>query len=88
MITVSVRVHPGTSRDEVAIQEEGVLDVRLRARTVEGKANDALVAVLAERVGLRSRQVTIARGARARHKRLEVDLPSWAALRDILERPA
>ena len=52
-ITVAVRVHPGASREAIALLPDGSLDVRLRARPVEGQANDRLIELLAERLGLR-----------------------------------
>ncbi len=76
MVAVAVRVQPGASRDEVIGWEAGVLRVRLRARAVEGKANKALMEFLAERLGLRPRQISLIRGERSREKLVEVDLPS------------
>ena len=46
MILVAVRVHPGASRDMVTLVDDA-LDVQLLARAVEGKANRALVRVIA-----------------------------------------
>jgi len=76
LVAVAVRVQPGASRDEVIGWEAGVLRVRLRARAVEGKANKALMEFLAERLGLRPRQISLIRGERSREKLVEVDLPS------------
>ena len=70
--TFDVRVLPGASRDEVAGVEDGVLKVRLRARPVEGQANEALLRFLAERLGVRQRQVTLLRGQTARRKAVAV----------------
>ena len=80
MILVSVRVHPGASREGLQLLPDGTLDARLRARPVEGKANQALVRLLATRLGLRARDVRIAGGARARRKLVEVALPTVAEL--------
>ncbi len=76
VIVVSVRVHPGASREAVVMLEDGSLDVRVRARAVEGKANEGVVEVLADRLGLRKRDVRIATGARSRQKVVELELPS------------
>ena len=87
MITLGVRVHPGAAGDAVAVLEDGTLDVRVRARAVEGKANDALVRLLAARSGLRRRGVRLASGARSRRKLVQLDLGSMAELRARLDRP-
>ena len=76
MISLEVQVHPGASREAVRLLEDGTLDVRLRARPVESRANEALVRLLAERLGLRQREVRIARGGRSRRKLIEVELAS------------
>jgi uncharacterized protein (TIGR00251 family) len=85
MILLPVRVHPGASRDALHLLDNGILDVRLRARAVEGKANQALVTLLAAWLRLPSREVRIARGERARQKLVEVELPSLEQLRARLE---
>jgi uncharacterized protein YggU (UPF0235/DUF167 family) len=65
-----------------------VLEVRVRARPVEGAATSAAERVLADALGLRPRQVRVVRGATSRDKLVEVadppaDLPArWATLLD------
>ena len=46
--------------------------VRLSAPPVEGAANDALIAFLAERLGLARRDVRIVSGERGRQKRVSI----------------
>ena len=51
----------------------GALLVRLAAPPVEGAANDALIAFLAERLGCPRRHVTIAAGELSRDKRVRIE---------------
>lgn len=81
MLTVSLRVHPGASREGILLLPDGSLDVRLRARAVEGQANERLVEVLADRLGLRRRDVEIVSGHRSRQKRVRISLASFDELR-------
>ena len=76
MIAVTVQVHPGASREVVRLLADGSLDVRLRARPGEGQANASLIALLAERLGLRRREVTIVSGPRSRQKVVQLGLDS------------
>jgi uncharacterized protein (TIGR00251 family) len=76
MIAVSVRVHPGASREAVTLLPDGSLDVRLRARAIEGQANAGLLVLLAERLGLRRRDVEIASGLHSRQKVIRIALSS------------
>lgn len=69
---VAVRVHPGARRATVGRAADGSLRVAVTAPAVDGKANDALVAVLAEAFGVRRRDVTVLSGERARHKRVRI----------------
>ena len=75
-ITVTVRVHPGASREAIALLPDGSLDVRLRARPVEGQANDRLIGLLAERLGLRKRDVAVVSGVRSRQKVVRIGVAS------------
>lgn len=70
-LLVPVRVFPRSNRNELTIEADG-LRVRLTAPPVEGAANEALIALLAERLGLPKRAVRVARGAAGRQKLLEI----------------
>jgi uncharacterized protein (TIGR00251 family) len=84
VILLAVRVHPGASREAVTMLDDGSVDVRLRARPIEGKANATLAALLAKRLGLPKRDVQVARGERSRQKLVEVALPSLQVVRERL----
>ena len=75
-ITIGVRVHPGASREEVALLPDGSLDVKLRARPVEGQANERLIELLAVRLGVRKRDVTLVSGVRSRQKVVRIGVSS------------
>jgi len=68
-----VRVVPRAKQHAVGGVEDGVLSVRLAAPPVEGKANEALRAFLAERLGVRRSAVRIEVGERSRHKIVSVE---------------
>jgi hypothetical protein len=60
---------------------DGRRKVRIAAPPIEGRANDALVAFVAESLDLPQRAVRLVRGAAGRDKVVEVDLET-----DELER--
>ena len=68
-----VRLQPRASRDEIAGVLDGALRVRLHAPPVDGAANDALVAFLAERLSVPRRGVRIVTGATSRMKTIEIE---------------
>lgn len=66
---VAVRVLPRAARNAIdGVTEAGALRVRLTAPPVEGAANAALVALLADALDLPKRAVTIVRGEHGREK--------------------
>lgn len=66
---LTVRVVPRAGRTGIeGVAEDGVLRVRLAAPPVEGAANGALVALLADVLGVPKRGVVIVRGSRSRAK--------------------
>lgn len=67
-VQLSVRVVACAARTTLDGVVAGALRVRLAAPPVEGAANRALVAFLAELLDLPKRDVTIARGERGRQK--------------------
>jgi hypothetical protein len=68
-----VRLQPRASRNEIAGTLDGVLRVRLHAPPVDGAANEALVAFLAERLAVPRRGIRIVTGATSRTKLIEVE---------------
>jgi uncharacterized protein (TIGR00251 family) len=70
---ITVRVTPRASRDEITGWQDGALRVRLRAPPVEGRANEALRRLLAERLGVALSAVTIVSGETARAKRVRIE---------------
>ena len=71
-LILSVRVQPGAKADAVMGVAEGVLRIRLKAPAIEGRANEALCAFLAERLGTSKSQVEILKGQAGRLKQVRV----------------
>lgn len=65
-----IHVVPRASKSEICGLQGEALKVRLQAPPVDGKANKALCAFLAEALGIPVRGVTLATGATGRHKTL------------------
>ncbi len=71
-LMVPVRVLPRSRRNDLALEADG-LRIHLTAPPVEGKANEALIALLAGCLGVPQRQVLVARGATGRQKILAIE---------------
>jgi uncharacterized protein (TIGR00251 family) len=69
---IDLRVHPRASRSAVEGLHGDRLRVRLQAPPVDGRANDALVALLAETFGVPRSRIRIERGLSGRDKRVRI----------------
>ena len=86
MARIELRVTPRARRNALGgFDAEGRLSVRLAAPPVEGRANAALVAFLAEILGIPGRRITIVRGETARVKLVEVEGMTDLEFRSLLE---
>jgi uncharacterized protein len=68
-----LRVIPRARRTEISGRRGDAILVRLAAPPVDGAANDALIAFLAERLAIPRRQIALARGATTRDKTVAID---------------
>ena len=71
-LVVAIRVTPRGGRDAIAAGTDEHLAARLAAAPVDGKANAALIALVAKSFGVAKRDVTLIGGDTARLKRLHV----------------
>jgi len=72
-LLLEVKAVPGASRDGVAGRLGDRLKVRVSAPPEDGKANEAICAVVAARLGLRPRQVTVQSGRSSTEKSLRIE---------------
>lgn len=74
MPTLTIHVKPGSTKGPLVAQTgEHEFTVFLRERAVDGRANEALVRVLAEHFGVAKSRVQIVRGHASRMKVVAVD---------------
>jgi uncharacterized protein (TIGR00251 family) len=66
-------VQPRASKNEFAGLHDGCLKLRITAPPVEGAANEALVRLVADALGLPRRNVSVVAGSTGRRKILEID---------------
>lgn len=69
---IFVDVKPGSKREGVLKIDGAHFVVRLRARPIEGKANDALIRALAGHFQISPSRITIVSGMRSKNKVIEL----------------
>jgi len=70
---IAVRVYPNAARNEVVGFVGELLQVRVSAPPVKGKANEELIAFLSKVLGISKSKIGIIRGHTARNKVIAID---------------
>ena len=76
-VKLTIRVKPGASRSAVGggYGDPPVLVVAVHAQPADGKANEAVVAALADALGVKPRHVRVASGQTSRTKQIVINSP-------------
>lgn len=69
---LTLHIQPGAKKSEVVGAHGDALKIRLAAPPVDGRANEALIAFLAARLGLPKSSLTLKSGQSSRRKRIAV----------------
>jgi hypothetical protein len=67
-----VRVHPGARANAVTGTHDGALKISLTSPPTDGRANEALIAYLAERLRIPRARIALLTGATSRSKTLRI----------------
>ena len=70
--TLAIRVHPGAKRKKVTGIQAGAIKIAFTAPPVDGKANEALIAFLAEALRLPRGRIDIVAGVASRTKTIRI----------------
>jgi uncharacterized protein (TIGR00251 family) len=71
-IRFSVRVHPRAKKNAIAGEVGDALKISLTAPPVEGRANEACIAFLAELLNVPRSSITISSGQNSRNKMIHI----------------
>lgn len=72
-ISILVQVIPRASRNAIQGEAGGLLRIAIKAPPVDQAANEELIRFLADRLGIRRRQITILAGHQQRRKRIALE---------------
>jgi uncharacterized protein (TIGR00251 family) len=82
--TLSVRVHPGARKNAVTGIHAGAVKIALTTPPTDGRANEALIALLADLLRLPRARITLLTGATSRTKLLRITGKSAAEAQTAL----
>ena len=83
-VTLSVRIQPRASKNEIVTMEGGGIKIRLTAPPIDGAANEALVKFLADALSIPKSHVEIVSGHSSRGKVLRISGRSIAEVKRLL----
>jgi uncharacterized protein (TIGR00251 family) len=72
MLTLEIKVTPSAGRQGCSLDKSGMLKCALKSPPERNKANEELIILLADALGLRKDQVTLVSGHTSRKKRLKL----------------
>ena len=67
-----IKVQPGAAKNEIVGVQGDILNVKINAPPVKGKANRALIDFLAEKLGIKKSEIEILSGHTSRIKKIKV----------------
>jgi uncharacterized protein (TIGR00251 family) len=86
-VTLSIRIQPRASKNEIITTAGGRLKIRLTAPPVDGAANEALVKFLADTLSIPKSHVEIVSGHTSREKIVRITGINGAEARRLLNYP-
>jgi uncharacterized protein (TIGR00251 family) len=82
---ITVYVHPRARRNAVAVRDESTVEIWTTAPPVDGRANEAVVDLLAKRLGVPRSVIHVVAGATARTKIVEIAVLTPEQVRERLD---
>jgi len=69
---LKLRIVPNAKRNEVTGEHGDAVKIKVAAPAIEGKANEALLEFIAEKLGIHRRNLTLIAGEKSRDKLIEI----------------
>ena len=69
---IKVKVHPNSSRDEIIRRSSDSFEVFVRAKPIEGKANESVARLISDYLNTSRQSLRLIRGSNSRNKIFQV----------------
>ncbi|HRG37273.1 MAG TPA: DUF167 domain-containing protein [Bacteroidia bacterium] len=70
MIRITVQVKPNSSKDEIHLDENGNMIIKIKEAPVEGAANSYLLKFLSKELTIKKSLISLEKGATSRFKKI------------------
>ena len=85
MPTLVVKVKPASAKDEISLDADGMLTIKIKERPIDGAANAYLLKFLAKEFKVSKNSITLEKGTTSRFKKIVVDIDQPAMDNIILK---
>lgn len=85
-IELSLYIQPGASKSRLLGEHDGALKIAIQSPPVDGKANKALIAYIAELTDISKKSIEIVRGEKSRKKCLRLHQASLETIEEAIRR--
>jgi hypothetical protein len=82
--TLTVRIHPGARKNAITGTHDNALKISLTTPPIEGRANEALIAFLADQLHIPKSRIALITGTTSRNKTLRITGKSAAEVQAAL----
>ena len=72
-VKITLRVRPNAARNEITDFTNGVLQIKVAAPPIKGKANKELIAFLSHKLGISKSDLQIIKGDTSQHKVIAIN---------------
>ena len=70
---VDIKLKPNSKKSEILGFKDGCLHISVKEQPIEGKANKAMIEILAKRLKVAKGCIKLKKGQKAKTKKLEID---------------
>jgi uncharacterized protein (TIGR00251 family) len=74
VVQLLIKVKPGSGKDEISVDAEDNISVKIKAKPIDGEANEYLIKYLAKEFGISKSLIQISKGAASRLKRVNINI--------------
>ena len=74
MISIHVKVKPGSFKDEISIDENNQWIIKIREKPIDGAANEYLIKFLSKELKVKKSDIVIEKGLTSQFKRIQINV--------------
>jgi uncharacterized protein (TIGR00251 family) len=74
MIHLLIKVKPGSGKDEITVDAQNNISIKIKAKPINGEANDYLIKYMAKEFNISKANIQLEKGATSRLKRIALNI--------------